>query len=165
MKKLSTERKVIFIFAGLIIVSSGLAFYATDLSLSRSMQSAKIEDVTLHYTDEVTSQTILQLKFSVKNLGPLLLTIKDVDGVLLLNGTDYNSRLLNFETQYIKPGETQAIVYFAQLSGSPLSRLSGQETFDFDVDMDVSLATNLLGLSRIIRSSVSYSQQVTFNAE
>ena len=165
MKKLSTERKVILFLAGLIIVSSALAFYATDFSLSRSMQSADIEDLTFHYTDEVTSQTILQLKFSISNLGPLPLTVKDVDGVLLLNGTNYDSRWLNFETQYIEPGKSKEIVYNVQLSGSPISQLNGQETFDLDVDMDVTLATNLLGLSRTLGGTVSYNQQVTLIAE
>ncbi len=153
----------------LILVAGGYFAYislAPDVALRRTLGTAEIKRYSLHKVEPELNKTLILTSIEISNPTLLPITITEVNATLLLDGTDYNSRILpGIDDPSINPGETKEILRFIQIQASPISKNPGRHGFNVTVKLKITAEVSLLFLQEEDTDSLIHTDEWTLDVE
>ena len=141
------EKRLRYMLVLAVAVCMVAAYYLVNpaTAVANTLRTAEVNHVALHRAE--LGDTIFIYNIPLNNPTRTPVTIEKIEITLLVNGTDYMSRVMQNEPTTVNPGITFKIQKLVQLTGSPIGYQNpGQKTYQLEATMKIFASANSLGM-------------------
>jgi len=141
------EKRVKHLLVLAAAVFAAAAFYVLNpwTAVANTLATAQVDDMALHRAE--LGDTIFIYYIPVDNPTRTPVTIEKVEITLLVNGTDYLSRVMQNEPLTVNPGTGVRLQKLVYLAGSPIGyQNTGQRKYMLEATVEVFASAESLGM-------------------
>lgn len=142
------EKRLRYLLVLAVAVCMVAAYYLVNpaTAVANTLGTAEVNHVALHRAE--LGDTIFIYNIPLNNPTRTPVTVEKVEITLLVDGTDYASRVMQNEPTTVNPGTTFTIQKLVQLTGSPIGYQGpGQKTYQLEATVKIFASANSLGMS------------------
>jgi hypothetical protein len=155
------EKRVKYLLVLTAAVFAAAAFYFLNpwTAVANTLRTAEVDDMALHRAE--LGDTVFIYYIPVDNPAWTPVTVEKVEITLLVNGTDYLSRVMQNEPLTVNPGTGVTLQKLVYLAGSPIGYQSqGQRKYMLEATVTIFASAESLGMrsenSRVITDQRSW---------
>ena len=138
--------RYMLVLAVAVCMLAAYYLYNPAAAVTNTLGTAEVNHVALHRAELSDAIFIYNIPLSNPTRTPV--TVEKVEITLLVDGTDYASRVMQNEPTTVNPGTTLTLQKLVQLTGSPIGYQSpGQKTYQLEATVKIFASADSLGMS------------------